>query len=129
MNTMDDRPDLLAAANRALARRRAIRRGDMGSPIEPITFAPFAQCEHCDCNLTDATRSHIMGVCQRCLEELVSLNEQELRRREAKLAKEASRTGSTIVSTVIPWLLLACAGAVLVAWLGANAAWVMGKAL
>lgn len=127
MNALDDNDAALRAANAALARRRAIRRGDQGSPIEPITFGPLMQCGHCDVPLSDITRSHIIGVCQRCLEELVAREQDYKRRRDAKLAKEASRAGWGAMGTIVPWVLLAMAGAMLLGWLGSNAAWAIGK--
>jgi hypothetical protein len=142
---LDDDQEALANANRRLSHRRqhqkllaiqgarrtamdafreAIKRGDMGSPLVPNELM---QCGHCDCQLTDRTRSHIIGVCQRCLEELVAREEDYKRRRDAKLAKEASRAGWGAMGTIVPWVLLAMAGAMLLGWLGSNAAWAIGK--
>lgn len=125
MNILDDNDAALRAANEALARRRAIRRGDEGSPLTPNDFT---QCLHCDAWLTDAARSPVMGKCQRCLEELVAREEDYKRRRDAKLAKEASRVGWGAMGTIVPWVLLAMAGAMLAAWLMNKVAWAIGQA-
>lgn len=126
MNTLDDSPERLAAANRALARRRALRRGDQGSP-ECVLFAPLAECRHCDDPLYHENRSPVHGVCQRCLEETVAMEQEAKHRRDAKLAKEASRTGWGAMSVIIPWVAMAMGAAVLLAWLLDKAAWAIGK--
>lgn len=84
MNTLDDSPERLAAANAALARRRAIKRGDEGSPIR---LPELCQCGHCHVRLTHEVRSHIMGVCRRCLEESLALQLEAKRRFEKSQAE------------------------------------------
>ncbi len=83
--TLDDNTEQLAAATRALMRRRAFKRAmenaDMNSllwPTEPISFAPVMECRSCQDPLYESSRSCVPGTCQECLEQSIALRSQQI---------------------------------------------------
>lgn len=91
MNTLDDNPEALAAATRALMRRRAFKRAHDAAELEPITFAPVMECRSCQDPLYESNRSCVPGTCQECLEQSIALRSQQI--------AEAQRAAATAKST------------------------------
>lgn len=125
MNTLDDNESALHAANAALSRRRAmkrlidemdpalpqdlmddyrraLRRGDQGSP-ECVTFAPLPECRDCSDPLYDDSRSPVHGMCRYCLEE--SLRPKPTPRRKLVLIAVVAGVAVAAAINALAWAI------------------------
>ena len=98
--------------------QKAIERGDMGSPVEPISFV-HPECSTCGTWLTHETRSCVVGTCQTCLYNRNAKAEQMRRdaaeEKNRKRAKEARACGLFLIGCVVGLIALA----VLAGWAAA----------
>lgn len=122
MNTLDDNETALANAKAKAAllaklrqmRREAMQRGDQGSPVEPVSFAPLT-CTGCDVLLTRQNHGNAQQ-CQRCFEEAQALRNFEAARlrliaeNNAALAKKARSAFLSALWLIIPLVLLLFVG-------------------
>lgn len=137
--TLDEkeRANLLAEHERWERRRRAMKRGDEGSPIPgaececgPLTFAPL-KCTGCDILLTRANHGNGKQ-CQRCFEETQAFKLESQRRFEAarqNLLVAKARSAFWLAAGWITLLLIGVyALAIGLSWALNKAAWWLGQA-
>ena len=134
-----ERENLLAEHRRWEIRRRAIKRADEGSLIEPRSFDPAmpftpVQCVTCGVKLT--TMNHAQSLtCHECVahEERIQFNAQttvkfEEAQRAVRQAKKLAESKEA-AKAVVFWVLVAIGGAALLAYAADKVLFWLGGAL
>ncbi len=112
-------------------RQAAMQRGDMGSPIGPLTFAPLS-CVSCSIKLTTKNHAtaHVCVTCQDRKDRLAQNAADAARFEEARLALNKLRASRpSVLKQTLGWCAVAVVLAVGFAWLWNKAAWAIGGAL
>ncbi len=112
-------------------RKAAMRRGDMGSPIGPLTFAPLS-CVSCSIKLT--TKNHATAhVCVTCQDrkDRLSQNAADAARFEEKRVAVAKLIAArpTALRAALTWgavVIGTVAAALVIAWAANKFAWWLG---
>ena len=131
----------LRAQHRQWEIRKALQRGDMGSPVirtvydgtdaSPLTFAPLG-CRTCGMKLT--TQSHAGALtcvpCRARYDRLAQNAADAARFEEARLALNKLRASRpSVLKQTLGWCAVAAVLAVGFAWIASKAAWAIGGAL